>query len=50
MTSLKGDLEELAQMQAAHGRDVLLAALERAANDRDWQVRAAVDQLNKEVD
>ncbi len=26
------------------------AALERAANDRDWQVRAAVDQLNKEVD
>ncbi len=30
MTSLKGDLEELAQMEAAHGRDVLLAALERA--------------------
>jgi hypothetical protein len=26
------------------------AALERAANDRDWQVRAAVDQLNKDVD
>ncbi len=31
MTSLKGDLEELAQMEAAHGRDVLLAALERAS-------------------
>lgn len=30
MTSLKGDLEELAQLQAAHGADVLIAALERA--------------------
>jgi hypothetical protein len=30
MTSLKGDLEELAQMQAAHGSDILVAALERA--------------------
>jgi transposase len=30
MTSLKGDLDELAQMQAAHGSDILLAALERA--------------------
>jgi len=30
MTSLKGDLEELAQMEAAHGKEVLLAALERA--------------------
>jgi hypothetical protein len=30
MTSLKGDLEELAQMEAAHGADVLIAALERA--------------------
>jgi hypothetical protein len=30
MTSLKGDLEELAQMQAAHGEDVLVAALDRA--------------------
>jgi hypothetical protein len=30
MTSLKGDLDELAQMQAAHGTDILLAALERA--------------------
>jgi HEAT repeat protein len=26
------------------------AALARAANDRDWQVRAAVDQLNKATD
>jgi hypothetical protein len=32
ITSLKGDLEELAQMEAAHGREVLLAALERAAS------------------
>ncbi len=32
MTSLKGDLDELAQMEAAHGREVLLAALERAAS------------------
>jgi hypothetical protein len=31
MTSLKGDLEELAQMEAAHGKEVLLAALERAS-------------------
>jgi transposase len=30
MTSLKGDLEELAQMQAAHGDEVLVAALDRA--------------------
>jgi transposase len=30
MTSLKGDLEELAQMEAAHGTDVLITALERA--------------------
>jgi len=30
MTSLKGDLDELAQMEAAHGTEVLLAALERA--------------------
>jgi transposase len=30
MTSLKSDLEELAQMEAAHGKEVLLAALERA--------------------
>ena len=32
MTSLKGDLDELAQMEAAHGKEVLLAALERAAS------------------
>jgi transposase len=32
ITSLKGDLAELAQMEAAHGTDVLLAALERAAS------------------
>ncbi len=32
ITSLKGDLEELAHMEAAHGRDVLLAALERATS------------------
>ncbi len=31
ITSLKGDLEELAQMEAAHGKEILLAALERAA-------------------
>jgi transposase len=31
ITSLKGDLDELAQMEAAHGRGVLLAALERAS-------------------
>ena len=30
ITSLKGDLEELAQMEAAHGKEILLAALERA--------------------
>jgi hypothetical protein len=30
MTSLKGDLEELAQMEAAHGKESLVAALERA--------------------
>jgi hypothetical protein len=30
MTSLKGDLEVLAQMEAAHGKEILLAALERA--------------------
>jgi transposase len=30
ITSLKGDLDELAQMQAAHGTEVLVAALERA--------------------
>jgi hypothetical protein len=30
ITSLKGDLEELAQMEVAHGKDVLVAALERA--------------------
>ena len=32
ITSLKGDLDELAQMEAAHGKEVLLAALERAAS------------------
>jgi transposase len=32
MTSLKGDLEELAQLQAAHGADVVVAALERATS------------------
>ncbi len=31
ITSLKGDLDELAQMEAAHGKEVLLAALERAS-------------------
>jgi hypothetical protein len=30
ITSLKGDLEELAAMEAAHGADALVAALERA--------------------
>jgi hypothetical protein len=30
MTSLQGDLDELAQMEAAHGTDILVAALERA--------------------
>ena len=32
MTSLKGDLVELAQLEAAHGREVLLAALEGATS------------------
>ena len=32
MTALRGDLEELAQMEAAHGKEVLLAALERATS------------------
>jgi hypothetical protein len=32
ITSLKGDLEELAQLEAAHGKAVLLAALERATS------------------
>ena len=32
ITSLKGDLAELAQLEAAHGKEVLLAALERAAS------------------
>jgi hypothetical protein len=32
ITSLKGDLDELAQLEAAHGKEVLLAALERAAS------------------
>jgi len=30
MTTLGGDLDELAGLQAAHGRDTLVAALERA--------------------
>jgi hypothetical protein len=30
MTSLAGDLDELAGLEAAHGRDLLVAALERA--------------------
>jgi transposase len=30
ITSLKGDLEELAHLQAAHGTDILITALERA--------------------
>jgi hypothetical protein len=32
ITSLKGDLDELAQLEAAHGQDVVLAALERATS------------------
>ncbi len=32
ITSLKGDLAELTQMEAAHGKEVLLSALERAAS------------------
>jgi hypothetical protein len=32
ITSLKGDLDELAQLEAAHGKVVLVAALERAAS------------------
>ena len=32
MTSLKGDLAELAQLEAAHGKEVLVAALERATS------------------
>ncbi len=32
ITSLKGDLDELAQLEAAHGNDVVLAALERATS------------------
>jgi len=32
ITSLKGDLDELAQMEAAHGKEILLAALERATS------------------
>jgi Mu transposase-like protein len=32
ITSLKGDLDELAQLEAAHGKEVLLAALERASS------------------
>jgi transposase len=32
ITSLKGDLDELADMEAAHGKEILLAALERAAS------------------
>ncbi|MGH9047718.1 MAG: IS21 family transposase [Acidimicrobiales bacterium] len=32
ITSLKGDLAELAQMEAAHGKEVLLCALERASS------------------
>ena len=32
ITSLKGDLDELAQLEAAHGTAVLLAALERATS------------------
>ena len=32
ITSLKGDLDELAQLEAAHGAAVLLAALERATS------------------
>jgi hypothetical protein len=32
MTALRADLEELAEMEAAHGKDVLLAALDRATS------------------
>ena len=32
ITSLKGDLDELAQLEAAHGKEVLVAALERATS------------------
>ena len=32
MTALRADLEELAEMEAAHGKDILLAALERATS------------------
>ena len=32
ITSLKGDLDELSEMEAAHGKDVVLAALERATS------------------
>ena len=32
MTSLKGDLAELAQLEAAHGKEVLVVALERATS------------------
>ena len=32
ITSLKGDLDELAEMEVAHGKEVLLAALERATS------------------
>ena len=32
ITSLNGDLDELAHMEAAHGKDELLAALERATS------------------
>jgi hypothetical protein len=45
ITSLKGDLEELAQMEAAHGREVLLAALERATSFgrfRAYDVRSII--------
>jgi len=39
ITSLKGDLAELAQMEAAHGTDVLLAALERATSFGRFRAR-----------
>jgi hypothetical protein len=45
MTALKGDLDELAHMQAAHGSDVLVAALERATafgRFRDGDVRSII--------
>jgi transposase len=32
ITSLKGDLDELAHVEAAHGKEILLAALERATS------------------